>query len=599
MKIHTRFLNRILHLSEKHPTMLWLLSISWLGLVCGLAFLWRLGDIGLVDETEPLFAEAARQMTVTGDWITPYFNGVTRFDKPPLIYWYMAIAYKIFGVNEWAVRLPSALSAIALTIFSFLTLRRFTPPTPLAIAQTTNASPPATQSYQWIAAWIGATVIALNLQTILWARIGVSDALLSACIGLTLMTFFWGYAEPANSPAKSRWYLTSYALTALAVLTKGPIGLVLPGLAIALFLLYVGQFRTTIQEMRLWQGVLIFLALTLPWYVLVTLANGDAFIEVFFGYHNFQRFTRAVNNHAAPWFFYFGVVLVGFAPWSMYLPSAISRLQFWRPSYWQQQHRSNQLGIFALSWFITVFSFFTLAETKLPSYVLPLIPAASILIALLWVNEIERSHLSRGVTISNWIIVIFWTVLATILFNSADLLSGDPAMPNFPDVIQQSGILTVGTITLAIVVLLQLVMLLRQQGYWFLLINAAAIIVFIIFTVMPLMTLVDAQRQQPLRQIATTIVQEQLPSERIVMVGFSKPSVAFYTQLPINYTVHPADLAAWLHRPHRPRRRVPSSILVLGLPRKLQELKLKPNEFTTLEQAGAYTLIRVKLPLEN
>jgi hypothetical protein len=101
-----------------------LLSLLWLCAIAWVAFLWHLGNIGLVDETEPLFAEAARQMTVTGDWITPYFNGATRFDKPPLIYWLMAVAYRTLGVNEWAVRLPSALCAIALTCLGFYTLSK-------------------------------------------------------------------------------------------------------------------------------------------------------------------------------------------------------------------------------------------------------------------------------------------------------------------------------------------------------------------------------------------------------------------------------------------------------------------------------------------
>ncbi|MEG4876721.1 ArnT family glycosyltransferase, partial [Microcoleus sp. CZ3-B4] len=117
----------IKNLSEyrKHrPLAPLLLSLLWLGAIGFVAFLWNLGNIGLVDETEPLFAEAARQMTVTGDWITPYFNGETRFDKPPLIYWLMAVAYRTLGVNEWAVRLPSALCAIALTCLGFYTLSK-------------------------------------------------------------------------------------------------------------------------------------------------------------------------------------------------------------------------------------------------------------------------------------------------------------------------------------------------------------------------------------------------------------------------------------------------------------------------------------------
>ena len=100
------------------------MAILWLLLVGFLVFFWNLGKNGLLDETEPLFVEASRQMTVTGNWITPYFNGVTRFDKPPLIYWFQALALQIFGVNEWAARLPSALAGLFLTGFCFFTLLR-------------------------------------------------------------------------------------------------------------------------------------------------------------------------------------------------------------------------------------------------------------------------------------------------------------------------------------------------------------------------------------------------------------------------------------------------------------------------------------------
>ncbi|HAX90299.1 MAG TPA: hypothetical protein DCY91_29685, partial [Cyanobacteria bacterium UBA11370] len=214
---------------EKYPTRIELLSILGLVSISLLAFLWHLGSIGLVDETEPLFAEAARQMTVTGDWITPYFNGETRFDKPPLIYWLMAIGYRLIGVNEWAVRLPSALAAIALTGLSFYTLRYFGISRPAAITSseemggwgdgetrgrkdadnfsinitperrsaTLTPSHPLTnlEHQRWLSAWIGAALIALNPQTIVWARTGVSDMLLSGCMGTALLTFFIGYAQ--------------------------------------------------------------------------------------------------------------------------------------------------------------------------------------------------------------------------------------------------------------------------------------------------------------------------------------------------------------------------------------------------------------------
>ena len=101
------------------------LSIVWLSFLAWLAFFYNLGNIGLIDETEPIFAETARQMVETGDWITPYYNGETRFDKPPLIYWLMAIAYHLFGIHEWSVRLPSAISGTALMCFGFYPLYRY------------------------------------------------------------------------------------------------------------------------------------------------------------------------------------------------------------------------------------------------------------------------------------------------------------------------------------------------------------------------------------------------------------------------------------------------------------------------------------------
>lgn len=185
---------------EQYPQRCWWFSALWLAVICGVSFFWLLGSTGLVDETEPLFAEAARQMVETGDWITPYFNGETRFDKPPLIYWLMAIAYQTVGFNEWAVRLPSAIAATALTIGSFFALRAYGFPTSAAA---TTARSSRSQRQCWLTAWSGSACVALNVQTIVWARTGVSDMLLSAGIGLALLSFFWGYAA-AIAPAPNR-----------------------------------------------------------------------------------------------------------------------------------------------------------------------------------------------------------------------------------------------------------------------------------------------------------------------------------------------------------------------------------------------------------
>jgi 4-amino-4-deoxy-L-arabinose transferase-like glycosyltransferase len=620
-------------IAPKLLSLLWLCAIAWVG------FLWNLGNIGLVDETEPLFAEAARQMTLTGDWITPYFNGETRFDKPPLIYWLMAVAYRTLGVNEWAVRLPSALCAIGLTCLGFYTLSKEegSSATDSVTDLTDLTDVRKKEEVRWkpeeetennnsklktprlplffSTPWIGAALIALNPQTIAWGRTGVSDMLLVGCMCSALLAFFLGYtleeqreqAEFSTVSASrfpNKWYLTFYVLIALAILAKGPVGIVLPALIVGCFGLYLGNFRQLWREMRPVSGILIILAIALPWYIFVILANGQTYIDSFFGYHNFQRFTGVVNKHSAPWYFYFFVVLVGFAPWSIYLPVAIARTRFWQRSYWRRQPRSAQLSLFALFWFGCIFGFFTIAVTKLPSYVLPLIPAAAILVTLLWSdiiagNEPENrraklekkpNSLPRGLLVTYIFNVIFLLIVAGATFYSYNWLGDDPAMPNFPQAIQQSGLLIVGGaiwITTAVAIAL---LLWKRQQRWILVANFIGLVAFIIFGLTPAYKVVDINRQLPLRQLAQVAVQQKLPGEELLMVGFWKPSLVFYTQGPVTYYRAVRKAIDYIKESKNPTS---PSILVLGYPDKFVQLGLQPNQYQLVDSRGAYQLARV------
>jgi 4-amino-4-deoxy-L-arabinose transferase-like glycosyltransferase len=616
---------------EKYSNSNWILSMFWLAFICGLAFLWNLGSIGLIDETEPLFAEAARQMTVTGDWITPYFNGATRFDKPPLIYWLMAICYKLIGVNEWAVRLPSALAAIALTIFCFFTLRYFGFATP-AMAQSPQQA--TTQRQLWLSAWIGAALVAFNVQTLAWARQGVSDMLLSSCMGMALFCFFWGYANqlsvtsdqlpviseefrskyfplsPLSSPTPplshsptlllpNRWYLGFYILSALAVLTKGPIGIVIPGLIIISFVFYVGKLREVLQEMRVIIGGLIFLAICVPWYILVTLKNGDAFINSFFGYHNVERFTSVVNNHSAPWYFYFLIVLGLFAPWSIYLPVAIARLHFWKRSFWKRQSRQAHLGLFALIWFVDIFVFFTISVTKLPSYVLPLIPAAAILVSLVWSEELSRSfdekYPKRNAGFKSSIIfnIILLIILSVACFLIPSLVGSDTAMQYLSELIKQSGVPLWGGTIWAIAAIASSILFIKSANWrWIIGVNIAAFIAFIIFFLNPAYSLMDVTRQLPLRELSEVIKQVKQPEEQLMMIGFKKPSVTFYTQQKVGF-FWTIDEPATEFLKKIVSSSNASTILMLGQPKEIAETGLRSQDYQVLGKQSPYQLIRV------
>jgi 4-amino-4-deoxy-L-arabinose transferase-like glycosyltransferase len=572
------------------PTQAWIVSIVWLLVISWLAFFWNLGSTGLVDETEPLFAEAARQMTVTGDYITPYFNEETRFDKPPLVYWLMAIAYSTIGVNEWAVRLPSALSAFALVCLGFYTLLFFG----AGFSDSdTRFSPLTPRSF--FCAGLGAALIALNPETIAWARIGVSDMLLTGCMCSALLCFFLGYAQPLKPQVQLRWYLAFYVLVALAILAKGPVGIVLPGIIIGLFLLYVGKLREVLREMRIVWGSLLILAIAIPWYVLVVGANGWNYINSFFGYHNIERFTGVVNNHSAPWYFYFLVVLLGFAPWSIYLPVAIAQTRFWQRSYWRSTHRSTHLSLFALIWFIAIFGFFTIAVTKLPSYVLPLMPAAAILVALLWsdrLNRREDDHQSTSGFLlwSYWLNIVFLLSLSAGLFALPYLIGSDPAIPNLRESIQQSGLPILAGLIWLVAAIAGIFFVIRQRWQGLLATNLLGFVLFVVFVVTPAYFWMDQARQLPLRELSA-IARQFDPNEELIMIGFKKPSIVFYTQRPVTYVREIEKALAYIQE-LQSQTPQPFSVMLLSYPQRLQQLQPQLPQYQNLGEAGAYQLVR-------
>lgn len=590
-------INKCSHHLVKSPVF----TVTVLMLIAWLAYGWNLGSVGLIDETEPLFAEASRQMFITGDWITPFFNGETRFDKPALIYWCQAIAYSIFGVNEWAVRIPSALAAIAIIGFTYYIVHwHFTQQD--RIQNTTNPS-----RRNWTALIAGG-MLAMNPEMIVWGRTGVSDMMLTGCMASALLCFFLGYATQEEQPAKSsflpnKWYLACYVLIAGAILSKGPVGIVLPILIIGAFIVYVGQWRQVLTEMRIFLGMLIIFCLSAPWYLLVTWRNGWDYINSFFGYHNIERFTEVVNGHSAPWYFYFLVVLIGFAPYSVFLPLAMAKQRFWQRSLWVAEQRSQQLGLFACVWFIAIFTFFSIAVTKLPSYVLPLMPAVAILIALLWgdlfpENNQDTPASASSLKISAWVNVMFTTVLAVAMFYITRLINNYSVAPGFPLLIEQAGLPERGGLIWLLAALAIAGLIITRRWHSIISINIVAFTAFLVIVLMPALFLTDQLRQEPLRDLSASVVAAKHTNEEIVMVGFAKPSVVFYTQKRVNYI--PVTTEALEHIQNRTAQTVdPPSLLMIARPKALVKMDLPPTTYQVLDTRENYQLIRVFLHQNN
>ncbi|MGK7940676.1 MAG: ArnT family glycosyltransferase [Crocosphaera sp.] len=577
---------------------LWLFSFLWLFIISCIAFIANLGSIGLMDKTEPMFVEASRQMIVTGDWITPYWNGETRFDKPPLTYWLVGLSFQLFGVNEWGARIPSALAAIAVVILGFYTLKKFG----FSRAKETKTS----STKLWFSAWIGAGIMALNPFWIAWGRTGVSDMFLSSGIALALLSFFLGYGYgETNSKyyfglSISRWwYIAYWVFMALGVLAKGPVALVLPGITVIVFLLYVGRFIEVVKETPWLLGISSFLIVAVPWFVLVTLEHGQEYINTFFGLHNVQRFTSVVSRHPGAWYYYFPVIMVALLPWSIYLPLAIAKLKVWQRKQWVNSPRFTHLGIFCLCWFSVVLIFFSSSVTKLAGYVLPLIPAGAIIIALFWSEQVEtKSEESSGV----WSLLFLLSGIANVgvliglavaSFSSHQLIGENAMMPQFKELLLASNLGIKGGIVWSSAAFAGLLLLFfRHYRRWLWVANLLGFLAFFSWVGLPVAQIVDNQRQLPLRELSTIVKTERQPEERLAFLGFMRPTLVFYTQEVVD-SVTEADIDNGPALDYFQNINTTETVLIISEQKYLNKLGLDKSDYRLMKQEGVYKLIRV------
>ena len=331
----------------------------------------NLGAHSLWDIDEGLNAEAAREMLVRGNWITPTFNGELRAAKPALLYWLQMVSYLAFGVNEWAARLPSVLATWASVLLTYgLTRRMFDARTGL----------------------LAGLVLVTSVEVCLLAHAATPDAVLLACTLLTFYAFWRGAADGGRA-----WFVPTGIAAGLAVLAKGPVGVLLPATIIGLFFLWNGQWRR-LADRRLISGGVAFALVALPWYVAVSVTTQATFIRDFLVKNNVARFLQPMEGHAGPLYYHAVGLLVFFAPWCAFLGPTLwhawreSRgrtLPGFRPPHGappdSAESAAARRGIEAcrllICWFAAYLVVFSIAATKLPNYVLPLYPALAILTA--------------------------------------------------------------------------------------------------------------------------------------------------------------------------------------------------------------------------
>ncbi len=365
---------------------------------CLTLFFFGLGVGPMGDIDEAMHAATSKDMVLSGDWITPRYNGENFYDKPPLHNWLVAVSFLVFGFTEFAARLPAALLGTGCVLITYWLGRRMFGPA---------------------VAFLSALVLATSAETIILSRVVVHDISLAFFDTLALTLFFIGYKRPQH---RKTAFLIGYAALGLAVLAKGPVGLAIPLMIIGLFLIYQRQLGF-LKEMQIGWGILIVLGLAAPWYILIILRNPD-YAEYFFLKQNIGSFLSPQSRHPRPFYYYIPILMGGLFPWSLFLPLAVYR------AFRKRNTEKNDGLIFALIWFGVVFIFFSLASSKLGTYILPLFPAASLLVGVLWHDLLYGSNraLHRGVLYSYlpFAAMVPLVIIYTLLFPPGSLSTDIP-----------------------------------------------------------------------------------------------------------------------------------------------------------------------------
>ncbi len=342
----------------------------------------QLGTMPLLEPDEGRYAEVPREMLATGDFVTPHLNGVVYLEKPPLFYWGNALSLAAFGDNEFAARFFTAAVSVACILLTF---------------------------------WMGAELA--GRRTGVFSSIVLSTSLYHYVIGrlntldMTLALWLFLAIFPAwlylSGRRESRLFLyLSYAAAGLAFLTKGLVGAVFPAAILLCWLVFSRRHREFVRAVSL-PGILLFLAIVLPWLVLVQRRNPD-FLWFFFVHEQFLRYTTKIHHRAEPFWFFLPIVAGGLVPWVAFLGRVVLAVRGAAERFLPREDLA-----FLLSWILFILLFFTFSGSKLPTYIAPIFPPLAVLFGRgldLWAEREDgavrcRFPLALSVILA---VMIFW-----------------------------------------------------------------------------------------------------------------------------------------------------------------------------------------------
>jgi len=334
-----------------------LVPLAVLCALCAFLLFYGLASFGLVGADEPRYAQIAREMLARHDWVTPVLYGKPWLEKPVLYYWQAMLSYSIFGVSDWAARFPVACDAFAMIVALYLFVRRFRPGLQLDAA----------------------LILASTAGVIGFGRAASTDMPLASMFTIAMLGWLaW------HLTGQKRWLAAFYVFIGMGMLAKGPVA---PFLAVLIIVPFAAIRRNVrIIWRTLWlPGILLFVAVTLPWYVAVQV-RVPQFFRVFILEHNLARYDSNLYQHHQPVWYYVPVILIAVLPWTVLaVTSLISVIRGQRRGQRNDEHtgddESRDLGLFFLLWAVLPVVFFSFSGSKLPGYILPAVPGFALLVA--------------------------------------------------------------------------------------------------------------------------------------------------------------------------------------------------------------------------
>jgi 4-amino-4-deoxy-L-arabinose transferase-like glycosyltransferase len=345
--------------------------VALAALIAALLYLPGLGSPALWEPDEGRYAEIAREMVVSGEYITPRDDQVRYFEKPPLVYWAEAVAIRLFGADEFAVRLPAALFTIGQVAATCLI---------------------GEAMFGAAAGFAGAVVLALCPLVFAFARFATLDSALAFFLTAAVGAFYLAAECPDFSGGAGRaWMLIASAMLALGTLAKGPVALVLGGSVALIWILLEGRGRE-VRRMPLLSCVAVYAVIVTPWFLLTAMRN-PGFAGFFFVHEHLERFVSSREHGWGPYFF-IPVVVAGTWPWLFFVPLGISAAR----ELPEAHHRKVRSALRLLAvWFTVIFVFFSIPRSKLGSYILPALPPIAMVsgLALAQLGATSRERRTR------------------------------------------------------------------------------------------------------------------------------------------------------------------------------------------------------------